>query len=135
LSVSQLLSGRYTSTIRNKQIAALFKEAGLIERYGSGIKRILESFASYDLPRPLFEELQEGFRVTITSTTQKTTTKEQLLELVQENPHITRSALALQLGKSENTVKEHLANLKDQGRLQRIGSDRSGGWQVVVYDE
>ncbi len=139
LSVPQLLSGSYTSTIRNKQIAALFKEAGLIERYGSGIKRILKSFADYALPLPLFEEVQEGFRVTVTCTTQKTTqktsTKEQLLKLLQENPGITRSELAVQLFKSENTIKEHLAQLKAQGRLQRVGSDRSGCWQVIVYDE
>ena len=131
--------GSYISTIRNKQIAALFKEAGLIERYGSGIKRILNSFADYDLPLPLFEEVQEGFRVTVTcttqKTTQKTTTKEEILRLLQENPHITRSELAVQLSKSESTVKEHLAQLKTQGRLQRIGSDRSGCWQVIVHEE
>ena len=56
-----ILTGNYTSSIRNKQVATLFKEAGLIERYGSGIKRILESFAEYDLESPVFEELQEGF--------------------------------------------------------------------------
>ncbi|MCI5125287.1 MAG: winged helix-turn-helix transcriptional regulator [Candidatus Electrothrix sp. AR5] len=139
LSVPQLLSGSYTSTIRNKQIAALFKEAGLIERYGSGIKRILKSFADYDLPLPLFEEVQEGFRVTVTCTTQKTTqknsTKEQLLKLLQKNPRITRSELAVQLSKSESTVKEHLAQLKAQARLKRIGSDRSGCWQVIAYEK
>ncbi len=139
LSISRLLAGNYTSTIRNKQVAALFKEAGLIERYGSGIKRILNSFADYDLPLPLFEEVQEGFRVTVTCTTQKTTqktsTKEQLLNLVQENPRITRSELAVQLSKSESTIKEHLAQLKAQGRLKRIGSDRSGCWQVIIHEE
>ena len=119
-------------------MAALFKEAGLIERYGSGIKRILESFARYDLNPPLFEEVQEGFRVTVTKTTQKTTqkiaTREQVLELLQINPNMTRSELALQLSKSENTIKEHLAKLKVEGRLKRIGSDRSGYWMVVSQE-
>jgi predicted HTH transcriptional regulator len=61
--------------------------------------------------------------------------KKQLLKLVQENPRITRSELAVQLSKSESTVKEHLAQLKAQGRLQRIGSDRSGSWQVIIHEE
>ena len=143
LSIPQLLSGKYTSSIRNKQIATLFKEAGLIERYGSGIKRILESFVNYDLSPPLFEELQEGFRVTVTKTTQKTTrkttrktvTREQVIELLRTNPNMTRSDLALQLSKSENTIKEHLAKLKAEGRLKRIGSDRSGYWLVVSHEE
>ena len=142
LSVKQLLAGNYTSSIRNKQMATLFKEAGLIERYGSGIKRILESFAKHDLNPPLFEELQEGFRVivnkttqnTTQNTTQKTTTREQVLELLQTNPNMTRSELALQLSKNENTIKEHLAKLKSEGRLKRIGSDRSGSWMVVSHE-
>jgi len=143
LSIQQLLSGNYTSSIRNKQIATLFKEAGLIERYGSGIKRILESFAKYDLELPLFEELQRGFRVIVSKTTQKTTqkvtqkttqkvtTKKQVLELLRLHPDMTRSDLALQLSKSENTIKGHLATLKAEGKLKRIGSDRSGYWEVV----
>ena len=92
-------------------MAALFKEAGLIERYGSGIKRILESFAKYDLNPPLFEELQEGFRITVSKTTQKTTqkivTREQVLELLQINPNMTRSELALQLSKSRRQVEKN----------------------------
>lgn len=139
LSIQQLLSGNYTSSIRNKQIAALFKEAGLIERYGSGIKRILESFAKYDLGLPLFEELQKGFRVIVSQTTQKTTqkvtTREQVLELLRLHPGMTRSELALQLSKSENTIKGHLATLKAEGVLKRIGSDRSGYWEVVSYEK
>ncbi len=89
-TVDRLLSGDYTSTIRNKQIASVLKDAGIIERYGSGIKRILEWFSMYGLGQPVFEELQEGFRVTISRTTQKTTqkfsTKEHILRLLKENP-------------------------------------------------
>jgi len=47
---------------------------------------------------------------------------------------MTRSELALQLSKSENTIKEHLAKLKVEGRLKRIGSDRSGYWRVVSQE-
>ncbi len=37
ISIDQLKTGNYISSIRNKQIAVIFKEAGLIEKYGSGI--------------------------------------------------------------------------------------------------
>jgi ATP-dependent DNA helicase RecG len=113
LTVDRLLSGGYTSTIRNKQSASALKDAGIIERYGSGIKRILEWFSMYGLGQPGFEELQEGFRVTIDRTTQKTTqkfsTKEHILRLLRENPRLTRAELAAALGKSEHTIKEHLS--------------------------
>ena len=134
LTVARLLSGDYTSTIRNKQIASVLKDVGIIERYGSGIKRILERFFMYGLGQPVFEELQEGFRVTILRTTQKTTqkisTKEHILQLLKESPRLTRAELATAVGKSEHTIKEHIAQLKKKGVLRRVGSDRNGYWEA-----
>ncbi|MCK5680439.1 winged helix-turn-helix transcriptional regulator [bacterium] len=67
--------------------------------------------------------------------TQKTTTREKILELLKIDPNMTRADLALQLSKSENTIKEHLANLKTEGRLKRIGSDKGGYWVVILYEK
>jgi len=132
LSIKQLLHGNYISAIRNKQIASIFKEAGIIEKYGSGIKRIMEAFRLYNMPEPLFEEIQNGFRVTIFKTTQKTTqkisTRERIHEALKLNPKITRDELAVMLGRSANTIKEHLSRLKSEDRVERIGSDRDGYW-------
>jgi ATP-dependent DNA helicase RecG len=138
LSIEQLVSGNYVSAIRNKQIATLFKEAGIIEKYGSGIKRILEAMRAYGSPEPLLEEIQNGFRVTVFKTTQKTTQKstqkmmarDQVLNALRENPKLTRDEIASLLGKSRNTIKEHLARLKAEGRLERVGSDRDGYWEA-----
>jgi|SRR5690606_4995725 len=44
---------------RNKKIAAMFKEAHLIEKYGSGIKRI-RGGSGYGLKQPLFENFSMG---------------------------------------------------------------------------
>jgi ATP-dependent DNA helicase RecG len=63
LTVERLLSGDYTSTIRNKKVAEIFKEAGAIEKYGSGINRIREGARNHGLSEPLFEEVGNGFRV------------------------------------------------------------------------
>jgi ATP-dependent DNA helicase RecG len=116
---------------------SVLKDAGIIERYGSGIKRILEWFSMYGLGQPVFEELQEEFRVTIYRTTQKTTqkfsTKEHILRLLKENPRLTRAELAATLGKSEHTIKEHIAQLKKKGVLRRVGSDRNGYWEVPLH--
>jgi ATP-dependent DNA helicase RecG len=135
LTTEQLVRGSYVSAIRNKQIATIFKEAGIIEKYGSGIKRVLEFSRLYGLKDPLFEEMQDGFMATIFKTTQKTTqktsTKEQILAMLRENPNLTRSELAALSGKSQNTIKGHLAALKSEKRLERIGSDRDGHWRVT----
>lgn len=133
LSVDRLLRGNYTSAIRNKQVATIFKEAGIIEKYGSGIKRILEALRALGLPDPIFEEIQHGFRVTVFKTTQKTKTRDQVIEVLRESPEMTRDELALMLGKSPNTIKEHIARLKAEGKLVRIGSDRDGYWKVIDF--
>ncbi|HMD68327.1 MAG TPA: ATP-binding protein, partial [Chitinivibrionales bacterium] len=64
ITIRNLLSGQYVSTPRNHQIADIFKEAGIIEKYGSGIRRIRESFKKASNREPLFEEIGEGFMVT-----------------------------------------------------------------------
>ncbi|HBE88049.1 MAG TPA: hypothetical protein DDW67_02790, partial [Elusimicrobia bacterium] len=57
LTVPMLLRGDYPSTPRNTQIAEMFKEAGVIERYGSGIARIIKDFKEYGLAAPEFAEV------------------------------------------------------------------------------
>jgi ATP-dependent DNA helicase RecG len=135
LTINQLIRGDYSPSIRNKQIATVFKEGGIIEKYGSGIKRVLEAFNKYELPQPVFKETQKGFKVTVFKTTQKITqkiqTRDQILELLGENPKMTREGLARALEKSPNTIKGHIAKLKAEGKLKRIGSDRNGYWEVM----
>lgn len=50
---------------RNRAIARAFKEAGIIEQYGSGIKRIKDECKQHGVIEPKFEEFVHGFRVTL----------------------------------------------------------------------
>ena len=49
--------------IRNKGIANIFNQMGLVEAWGSGIKRILNAAEEYGLPKPRFQEFDNMFRV------------------------------------------------------------------------
>ncbi|MFZ2805142.1 MAG: ATP-binding protein [Desulfosalsimonadaceae bacterium] len=51
--------------ICNKLIAKAFKETGLSERYGTGIRRIINICSDYGLKQPQLEEVFNGFRVTL----------------------------------------------------------------------
>ena len=73
LTITRLLKGDYVSIARNKKIAEAFKSAGLIEKYGSGIKRILNGFKEYGLPTPEFREMSSGFMVTVYKKTEQVT--------------------------------------------------------------
>jgi predicted HTH transcriptional regulator len=50
---------------RNKSLAEIFRDAGLIERYGSGIKRALDQFREYKLREPAISEKQGGLEVVV----------------------------------------------------------------------
>ena len=150
LTVAKLLKGNYISTIRNKQIAGIFKEAGIMEKYGSGIRRIVEAFRSSGLPAPRFREMGEGFMVTVFhGTPQKTPTEhrgkglvgglveglvesqKKILLLVQAKPNISKKDLAVAVGISTTAIDKNIAALRAKGLLRRIGPDRGGHWEVL----
>jgi len=149
ISIAQLVSGHYTSSVRNKMIASTFKEAQLIEKYGSGIKRIQEGFVKYGLEKPYFEELQGGFLVTVYSKShihvdvvnvhekvnenvneKLTINQQKIVEAMQTNSKITIAELAYIIKISSRTIERNLRKLQEIKKLERIGSDKTGYWQI-----
>lgn len=61
LTYEKVMNGH--SKIRNKGIANIFSQMGLVEAWGSGIKRILNAAEEYGLPKPRFQEFDNMFRV------------------------------------------------------------------------
>ncbi len=62
-------------------------------------------------------------------------TSEKILELLKKNPVMALSEVAKSLNKSARAVEMQVANLKDKGRLKRIGPDKGGHWEVVGMDD
>lgn len=63
LTIEKLLSDNYTPKSRNKLISAMFKEAELVEKYGSGIKRIVDTCERHGGCFVIFTNEQHGFKV------------------------------------------------------------------------
>ena len=61
LTYEEVMNGH--SKIRNKAIANIFSQMGLVEAWGSGVKRILNAAKEYGLPEPKFQEFDNMFRV------------------------------------------------------------------------
>jgi len=142
ISVAQLLSGNYTSHVRNKKIAAIFKEAGIIEQYGSGITRIIKTFVAEGHQPPKLENFQHGFRITVTSNVPVNvpvnvpenapeTRLLRILSIIEKTPTMTVAQLARIITVSEKTIKRDLETLKATGRISRQGPDKGGRWEVI----
>ncbi len=134
ISIQDLMSNHYKSTPRNKLIADVFKSLGLVEKYGSGIRRIMEHFMKYGLPAPVFQNISDGFMVTVfgKKTVEKTVEKTDgfILDILRGNPTITIAELQKRLKLTRRGAEWQIKSLKEKGLLKRIGSDKNGHWLV-----
>ena len=144
ISIEDLISNNYRSTPRNKLLADFFKNLGLIEKYGSGIQRIINYFKDEQLPAPEFQNISDGFMVTVYSGSisqlgdklgDKLGDNQLLiLESIRNNPYISLSKLSKIVGISQTAIENHISKLKESGLLKRIGPAKGGHWQVVNGD-
>jgi len=63
ITLEELLDPNHSSKPRNKQIAQIFYDLELIERYGSGIYRIINECKKALIPQPEFKNFSGGFIV------------------------------------------------------------------------
>ena len=137
---------------RNRAIASAFAYMKIIEKWGSGIPRILRECSEYGLPEPEIIDFDGDFRVNMyrqlpekdwshtddtkhdtNDTLSENDTK--ILNLIRENPSITQAELKEKLQVSIVTVKRLMANLQKRGLIERQGSSRKGKWIIIGQKE
>ncbi|WP_080793630.1 AlbA family DNA-binding domain-containing protein [Corynebacterium pacaense] len=58
-------SMRRASRLRNPSLARIFREAGIMEQWGTGVQRVYDQIAAAGLPEPRVEEVMDRLRFTI----------------------------------------------------------------------
>jgi len=56
---------------------------------------------------------------------------DEIIQIIKKNNQVTIIQIAGMLGVSDKTIKRDIVKLKDQNRLTRVGSLRSGCWKVL----
>ena len=147
----QLLDLRHVpSKLRNPILADVFGRLRLMERRGSGFKKILDAYESEeryteDL-KPQFYTDGYNFFLTLwnlnyaydkaqnkaQNKAQKgaLSDREYLLLLLRENPSATQTELAEIMNKSRRSVQMLMKELIDEGVVERMGSKKIGTWIV-----
>lgn len=138
------------SKLRNPILADVFGRLRLMERRGSGLKKILDAYKSEERYseelRPVFYTDGYNFFLTlwnlnyayskaqikaqIKAQSGAMTDREYLLLILRENPSITQAELATMMNKSRRSIQMLMKQLIEEGVIYRKGSKRSGTWIV-----
>lgn len=69
--------------------------------------------------------------VNVESDTVNDTVNDTVFNLIKQKPMITSTEISLQLKISLSTTKRRIKELKEVGRIERIGSDKTGHWKII----
>lgn len=65
------------------------------------------------------------------SSVKSSNTQKEILELIEHNPRIAASQMAMSIGISTRGVEKQLRTLRENGIIRRVGPDKGGYWEIV----
>jgi predicted HTH transcriptional regulator len=130
-TIDQALSG--ISRMRNRVIGRLFRELKLIERLGTGIKRIIGCYHAENM-QPVFEEFDTHFRVTLYSDLLLGPIYSDheilLIDELQEAGKLSVSEIAKLWNVTTRTARSRLKQMLENQLVQRIASSAKDPYAV-----
>lgn len=125
----------------NEKLSEIFLQLHISEKSGRGVPKIIEVYG-----KDAFSFREQSIVVTIpferihnpqikvgNKTGNKASLNERRSQIISEmrnNPNITTAQLMVILGCAETTVENHIAYLRKNGYIERIGSRKAGWWKV-----
>ena len=140
ITLEELYHPSHSSKPRNKLIAQIFYDLGLIERYGSGIQRMINACVEAGLPEPVFEEKFGGFMVTFRK---DVFTEEYLRKLdlnerqikgiiyIKEKAKITNKEYQKLTGIKDRLATIELNDMVDKKVLEKFGTTGRGTYYAL----
>ena len=128
---------------KNPKIAKFFKEIGLADELGSGIRNMVRYTKIYSGGVPEFKEndifttiiplnatVNAPVNEPVNALVKLNNTQKLIIKLMRENNQITQIELSKEIKVNESTIKRNISKLRNKGMLRRIGSDKNGYWEV-----
>ena len=140
LPIEQIYAGS-ESKARNQRIQNMLRMIGYGENIGSGFPLILSAWNEKRWIKPVLIEQTELMQVKLVlhilneGDTQSVPqdvpqdVPQTIIELIYNNPNITREDIAKQIGVSTKTIGRYLKKLEDKVRF--VGSGYSGHWEII----
>jgi ATP-dependent DNA helicase RecG len=151
LNYGEITPDNYEPNPKNPLIASFFRNIGLADELGSGVRKLYHYGLRYSGEEP---KLIEGdvFRIivplnnnysfetgiefdvkdTVKDTVKITAIQEIIIQEMLNNDAVTISELSEKTGINMRNVKNNIAKLKENGLVERIGADKNGHWKVKI---
>ena len=136
---------------RNPKIAEYLHEYNYVQEFGEGVDRLFREMESAGLPDPEYhcdsfilsatiknaakpnDSVNDSVNDSINDSVNDSVNKNELkvLELLKKNPSYTREDIKSIIGVSVSTVDRALRGLNNKGKIKRVGSDKTGHWEII----
>lgn len=138
------LIGESSEYDKKQAVEAKRPKSWLMERRGSGFKKILDAYSSYE-KKPVFLSEHWGFTITfpnvnhgsvhddqenVQENVQEKSREDKILALITDNNKISIKEIAEKLGVTPKTIQRDLDKMKDKNIISRIGADKGGFWEI-----
>lgn len=128
---AETLMQKHRSLPHNPDIANTFFRAGFIESWGRGIEKICNLCKEYGIAEPEYTVHPNDIMMMFKANEPV----KLVLAVIADNPNLSKEKIAEKIGMSRATVTRALAKLVEIGAIQRVGSGKSGHWEIVENGE
>ncbi len=122
------------SRMRNRMMGRLFREVKLIERLGTGLKRILNVYERAQAQRPIFQELNTHFRVTLyaadIAATELAIWENQLMKRLAKRKQLGTTEIAKLWNVTTRAARNRLKKMVDMGLINRVATSLKDPYAV-----
>lgn len=122
------------SNLRNPIIANVFNRLNLIEKFGTGVRRIKEAYAE-SYTKPIFEISDYNIKVILplieTSLSDLVEEESIIYRVLQSNKEMSRVELEAETGLERSKVLRTITKLMNKGLVHRLGSGPSTAYTTI----
>ena len=123
------------SAVRNRNLANIFYRLMLIEAYGTGVPKIIQSYDDF-ISKPHIEVTDNAFKITLPNTnvgiemSTLTDNERLVLELFKNRQYIVRKDVEMALSGSQALASRMLKGLVDKGKIQVVGQGKNTRYEI-----
>ena len=133
------ISRNLPSYKRNPLILDILFRSRDVEKSGTGFQRVndfcKQQNVTWDFRKEaygfFFEFIRTNVQINVQINVELTEMEQVVFNLIQNNDGISKSEMAVRIGKSEKTVQRIISSLRKKKVIEREGSNRSGKWKIT----